>query len=270
MKAFRGGSSESIGLPMSILLEVCVNSVESAVAAEKGGAKRIELCSALSEGGISPSAGLISAVRSAVNIDLFVIIRPRGGDFVYSESELEVMHNDILEAKARGVNGVVLGVLTKTGAVDVAQMRKLIKAARPLGVTFHRAFDVCRNLDRALEDVIACGADRILTSGGKANAAEGATRIAQLRKKAGERIAIMAGGGIRASNIGTLAFKTGVREVHTSLSRDVKREASDGGAELGTRLNGHKSFRVLEHDVRAFKAALESITVERKRASLVE
>lgn len=255
---------------MSILLEVCVNSVESAVAAERGGAKRIELCSALSEGGISPSAGLISAVRSALNIDVFVIIRPRGGDFVYSEDELEVMRKDILEAKARGVNGVVLGVLNRAGTVNIAQTRKLIEVARPLGVTFHRAFDVCRNLDRALEDVVSCGADRILTSGGKPDAVQGAARIAQLRKKAGERIAIMAGGGIRASNIRPLALKTGVREVHTSLSRDVKREASDGGAELGTRLNGHKSFRVLEHDVRAFQSALESITVERKRAALVQ
>lgn len=255
---------------MSILLEVCVNSVESAVAAERGGAKRIELCSALSEGGITPSAGLISSVRTALGIDVFVIIRPRGGDFVYSGDELEVMRTDILEAKARGVNGIVLGVLTKTGAVDVAQMRKLIKAARPLGVTFHRAFDVCADLDDALEDVIASGADRILTSGGKPDAIQGATRIAQLRTKAGDRITIMAGGGIRAANVGPLARKTGVREVHTSLSRDVKTEVSDGGAELGTRLNGHKSFRVLEHDVRAFQSALESIAVERKRAALVQ
>jgi copper homeostasis protein len=253
-----------------MIVEICVDSIESAMAAAKGGANRIELCSALSEGGISPSAGLISSVRSALNIDVFVIIRPRGGDFMYSEDELEVMRRDILEAKARGVNGVVLGVLTKTGTVDIAQTQKLIEAARPLGVTFHRAFDVCRNLDHALEDVIACGADRILTSGGKPDAVQGAARIAQLRKKAGERIAIMAGGGIRASNIGTLALKTGVREVHTSLSRDVKTAASDGGAELGTRLNGHKSFRVLEHDVRAFKSALESISVERQRAALVE
>lgn len=251
-------------------VEICVDSVESAMAAAKGGANRIELCSALSQGGITPSVGLISAVRSALKIDVFVIIRPRGGDFVYSEEELEVMRRDIEDAKARGVNGVVLGALTKAGTVDIAQMRKLIKAARPLGVTFHRAFDVCRNLDRALEDVIACGADRILTSGGKPDAVQGTTRIAQLTKKAGERITIMAGGGIRSSNVRQLALKTGVREIHTSLSRDVKTKASDGGAELGTRMNGHKSFRVLEHDVRAFKSALQSITVERNTGALVQ
>lgn len=243
-------------------LEICVDSVESAMAAAKGGAKRIELCSALSEGGITPSAGLISAVRAAVTIDLFVIIRPRGGDFIYSEHELEVMRKDIAEAKARKVDGVVMGVLTEKGTVDLTRMRKLIAAARPLQVTFHRAFDVCEDLDRALEDVIACGADRILTSGGKPDAMRGAAKIAHLRKRAGNRIGIMAGGGIRASNVSSLALKTGIREVHTSLSKDVVAKPSDGGAEFGTRQNGHKSFRVLEHDVRAFKSALDSLTVE--------
>lgn len=245
-------------------LEICVDSVESAMAAAKGGAKRIELCSALSEGGITPSAGLISAVRAAVAIDVFVIIRPRGDDFVYSEPEFEIMRNDIMEAKARKVDGVVLGVLTKDGTVDVARMRSLIEVARPLGVTFHRAFDVCKDLNRALEDVIATGADRILTSGGKADAMRGAATIAQLRKSAGTRISIMAGGGIRASNVRTIARKTGVREVHTSLSKRVAHVPSDGGAELGARQNGHKSFRVLEHDVAAFKSALESLALEAK------
>jgi copper homeostasis protein len=251
-------------------LEICVDSVESAIAAAKGGAKRVELCSALSEGGITPSAGLISAVRSAVDIDLFVIIRPRGGDFVYSAEELNVMHQDILEAKARKVDGVVLGILTVAGKVDVARTCKLIEVARPLQVTFHRAFDVCKDLNRALEDVIASGADRILTSGGKPDAMRGAAKIAQLQKKAGNRIRIMAGGGIRASNVRTVALKTGVREVHTSLSKDVEAKPSDGGAELGTRQNGHKSFRVLEHDVRAFKSALDAIAVEAKTGAPVQ
>jgi len=245
-------------------LEICVDSVESAIAAAKGGAKRIELCSALSEGGITPSAGLISAVRAAVAIDVFVIIRPRGDDFVYSEAEFEIMRNDILEAKARKVDGVVLGVLTKEGMVDVERMRNLIEVARPLGVTFHRAFDVCKDLDRALEDVISSGADRILTSGGKQDAMRGAARIAQLRKNAGNRIRIMAGGGIRASNVRTIALKTGIYEVHTSLSKNVAHVPSDGGAELGARQNGHKSFRVHEHDVQAFKSALESLALETK------
>ena len=238
-------------------LEICVDSVESAIAAAKGGAKRIELCSALSEGGITPSAGLISAVRAAVDIDIFIIIRPRGGNFVYSDQELEVMRNDIDEAKTRKVDGVVMGVLTEDGTVDVSRMRKLIAVARPLQVTFHRAFDVCEDLDRALEDVIACGADRILTSGGKPDAVRGAARIALLQKKAGDRIGIMAGGGIRASNVRALAQKTGVREVHTSLSKNAEETA-----ELGSPQNGHRSYRVFEQDVRSFKAAIESISVD--------
>jgi len=242
-----------------MILEICVDSVESAIAAAKGGAKRIELCSALSEGGITPSAGLISTVRSAVTIDVFTIIRPRGGDFVYSDQELAVMGNDIAEAKNRKVDGVVMGILSEKGVVDVARMRKLIAMARPLQVTFHRAFDVCEDLDLALEDVIACGADRILTSGGKPDALRGAARIAQLRNTAGDRIGIMAGGGIRASNVRTLALKTGVREVHTSLSKDA-----EDSAELGSGQNGHKSYRVLEHDVRAFRAAVEALGIDAK------
>lgn len=238
-------------------LEICVDSVESAIAAAKGGAKRIELCSALSEGGITPSAGLIGAVRAAVNIDLFTIVRPRGGNFVYSEQELEVMQRDINEAKARKVDGVVMGVLTENGTVDVAQMSKLIAMARPLQVTFHKAFDVCEDLESALEDVIASGADRILTSGGKLDALRGASKIAKLQNRAGGRIVIMAGGGIRASNVRTLALKTGVSEVHSSLSRSVK-----GAAEPESSRNGRKGFHVFESDVRAFKAAIEAVGVD--------
>lgn len=246
-------------------LEICVDSVESAIAAAKGGAKRIELCSALSEGGITPSVGLISAVRAAVDIDVFVIIRPRGGDFVYSERELAVMADDIAEVKTRKVDGVVMGVLTESATVDVGRMRKLIAMARPLQVTFHRAFDVCEDLDQALEDVIACGADRILTSGGKPDAMRGAARIAQLRHKAGDRIGIMAGGGIRASNVRTLTLKTGVREVHSSLSNNAEESA-----ELGSGQNGSKSYRVFEHDVRAFRAAIETIGIDARPGATLQ
>ncbi len=243
-------------------MEVCVDSVESAIAADRGGARRIELCSTLSEGGITPSAGLIQTVRDAVEIEVFVIIRPRGGDFVYSAHELDVMRADVLEAKAHGVDGVVLGVLTASGNVDRDRTRELIELARPLQVTFHRAFDLCDNLDRALEDVIACGADRVLTSGGKSTAMEGAATLARLRKNGGNRISIMAGGAVRAANVREIALKTGVHEVHTSLSRDEIHPPSNGRAEDGSRRIGHQSFRVLENDVREFKAALQSIALE--------
>jgi copper homeostasis protein len=232
-------------------VEICIDSVESAIAAARGGAKRVELCSALSEGGITPSVGLISAVRAAIDIELFVIIRPRGGDFVYSDSEIEVMERDIAEAKARNVDGIVLGVLTADDQVDVKRTRNLIEAARPLGTTFHRAFDVCKDLNRALEDVISAGADRILSSGGAPDAMQGMDKLAHLQQKARGRISIMAGGGIRPSNVRALALKTGVSEVHSSLSR-----SADESAELGSSQDGRRVYLVLEEDVRAFKAAI--------------
>jgi copper homeostasis protein len=242
-------------------VEICVDSVESAIAAANGGAERIELCSALSEGGITPSTGLINSVRAAVDIQLFVIIRPRGGNFVYSDHELDVMRNDIQECKARGVDGVVLGILTSEDTVDTTRTRELIDLARPLPVTFHRAFDICKDMDRALEDVIACGADRLLTSGGKTDAVKGINAIAALQQKAGNRICIMAGGGIRISNVRNVALHTRVREVHTSLSTQVRSPAYDGGAEVNALHGGFTRFLLRENDVRAFKSALHAISV---------
>ena len=238
-------------------VEICIDSVESAVAAARGGAKRVELCSALSEGGITPSAGLISTVRAAIDIELFVIIRPRGGDFVYSDSEMEVMARDIEEARMRRVNGIVLGILTPNGEVDVERTGKLISLARPLGVTFHRAFDVCNDLNRALEDVISTGADRILTSGGAPDAMQGMEQIAQLQARARGRISIMAGGGIRPSNVRALALRTRVGEVHSSLSR-----SSDESAELGSGPSSRRAYLVFEEDVRAFKSAIEATPLD--------
>jgi len=242
-----------------IELEICVDSVESAMAAAEGGAERVELCSALSEGGITPSAGLISAARAAVNIQLFVIIRPRGGNFVYSDRELEVMRADIAEAKARNIDGVALGVLTAESTVDKERTSELIRLARPLQVTFHRAFDVCPDMDRALEDVIACGCDRLLTSGGKADAVKGMNDLAGLQRKAGNRIRIMAGGGIRLSNVRALAVRTGVGAIHTSLGTQVRSTAFDGGAEGNALHGGFTRFLVRENEVRIFKSALQEI-----------
>ena len=235
-------------------VEICIDSVESAIAAAEGGAKRIELLTALGEGGITPSIGLINAVRAAVTIDLFVMIRPRGGDFVYTEHEFDVMQRDIVEAKSRMVDGVVLGVLTERGYVDVERTRNLIEMARPLQVTFHRAFDNCNELDRALEDVITSGADRILTSGGERDAVTGISKLAHLQKKANGRIAIMAGGGIRASNVRTIFLNTGIREFHTSLSKNGENLAAHPSIEKEQR-----KYRVLEDDVRGFKGAIEEV-----------
>jgi copper homeostasis protein len=247
-------------------VEICVDSVESAIASARGGAERVELCSALSEGGITPSSGLIREVRAAVPIQLFVIIRPRGGNFVYSDSEREVMRQDILAAKALGVDGVVLGALTRDDEVDQPRTRELIQLARPLQVTFHRAFDVCRDMNRALEAVIATGADRILTSGGKTDAVSGMSVIATLQQKAGQRIRVMVGGGIRASNVRSIALHTGIREVHTSLNTEAKPGTSGGGVDIHRLRCGFAPFVITESDVRAFKFALLEIVAEKEPA----
>jgi len=245
---------------VSVDLEICVDSVESAVAAARGGAQRVELCSALGEGGVTPSAGLLRAVRQAVSIDVFVMIRPRCGDFVYSDHDFEVMRDDIRDAKAIGANGVALGLLTADGRVDVERTRQLVKIAHPLQVTFHRAFDYVAEMERALEDVIATGASRVLTSGGEADAIHGMTRIGELREQAGDRIRIMAGGGIRERNVRKLVEKTGIRDVHTSLNSKVPNALHNGNprVRIASHAGENMRFQVTEEDVRSIHAAMEA------------
>ena len=204
-----------------IILEVCVDSVESALAAERGGAQRIELCSDLDVGGITPSLGLIALARQLVAIKLHVMIRPRGGDFCYGNQEFEVMLRDVESAKKLGADGVVFGVLTEDGKIHLARSRKLIEHARPLSVTFHRAFDVTRDVNEALQDAIEMGADRVLTSGGAQTAEDGMAVIAGLVAAAGGSLILMAGSGISETNAGRLVAETGVREVHASLRERV-------------------------------------------------
>jgi copper homeostasis protein len=241
-------------------LEICVDSVESAIAAAQGGAQRVELCSALGEGGVTPSAGLVRAVREAVSIDVFVMIRPRCGDFLYSDHDFQVMRDDISDAKAMGANGVALGILTADGHVDVDRTRYLVQMARPLQVTFHRAFDYAVDLPRALEGVIAAGAERVLTSGGEADAIRGLTRILELGEQAGDRIRIMAGGGIRVSNVRKLVERTGIRDVHTSLNG--KTPNAPHGSHSRVRIASHPGenlrFLVKEEDVRGIYSAMEA------------
>lgn len=198
-------------------VEICLDSVESARAAQAGGAHRIELCSDLRSGGITPSAGLIAMVRKSVTLRLHVLIRPRPGNFVYSHDEFEVMKRDILLARQLGANGIVLGILQASGMVDVLRTRELVEAALPLPVTFHRAFDAVADFEQALEAVRQTGAVRILTSGGAPDAAAGIAAIARLIEQAGQSLTIMPGGGVRPSNVARILHETKAREVHASL-----------------------------------------------------
>jgi len=201
-------------MPAPVLVEACVDSIESALAAAAGGAHRIELCANLVEGGTTPSAGTLALCRMRLRIPIFVLVRPRGGDFLYSAAELAVMLEDIRRAKDAGAHGVVVGMLQADGAIDVERTRQLIAAARPLQVTFHRAFDVCRDAGEALETLIGLGVERVLSSGQAATAPQGADVIARLVRRAAGRIGVLPGGGITADNVEALVRNTGVAEVH--------------------------------------------------------
>jgi copper homeostasis protein len=198
----------------SVLVEACVDAIDAALEAEQGGAARIELCGELLQGGVTPSAGLIAAVWDKIDIPLFVLVRPRTGDFLYSDDELDVMRRDIEQAKLLEVDGIAIGVLTADGDVDMERMRSLIELAQPMSVTFNRAFDLVRDQDAAVDDLLALGIDRVLTSGGAATAQEGTARIRSLVQRVGDRMIVMAGGSINAGNVGELVAATGVREVH--------------------------------------------------------
>ncbi len=210
--------------PMSdrIKLEICIDSVEGAIAAQESEADRVELCDNLIEGGTTPSAGTIQLARHNIDIGLNVIIRPRGGDFCYSHIEFEVMKHDIERAVEWGANGVVIGILNADGSVDTERTNALIERARPLSVTFHRAFDMTRDPHTALEDLVALGIDRVLTSGQENTALEGVDLIADLVRKAGDRIIVMPGGGITERNIGKILNQTGAREVHVAARSSVE------------------------------------------------
>lgn len=203
-------------------LEIIAFTLEACGVIEQCGIKRIELCANPSEGGTTPSYGLIKEAREKVSIDLFPIIRPRGGDFLYSDDEYAAMVSDVRMCKQLGCNGVVLGLLKKDGSIDVARTAYLVEAAYPLEVTFHRAFDHCRDPFEALEQLVQIGCARILTSGQKPTALEGVDTLSQLVQAAAERIVVMPGSGVRPENIKELARKTGASEFHASLRSQAR------------------------------------------------
>jgi copper homeostasis protein len=204
-----------------MLFEVCVDGADGVLAAQAAGADRVELCSALSEGGLTPSAGTIATALEVATVDVNVLIRPRGGDFVYDRHEIRAMRRDIEAVAAAGAHGVVIGALTEDGDVDAAVCGQLMSGAAGLPVTFHRAFDMARRPREALAAVIDLGVDRLLTSGQEATAPDGAPLIAELVSAAGDRLVVMPGGGVTAGNVRRLLDRTGAREVHFSARTTV-------------------------------------------------
>jgi copper homeostasis protein len=202
--------------------EICVDSCEGVRAARDAGADRVELCANLLEGGTTPSLGMIRRARTIGDIGLHVIIRPRGGDFLYSHEEFEVMHADILAAREEGADGVVLGLLQPDGRIDAKRTNALMETARPMSVTFHRAFDMASDPFEALETLIDLGVKRVLTSGQEVSALEGLSLIAELNRRAGERIIVMPGGGITPGNVERIVRESGVREIHFAALEAVE------------------------------------------------
>ncbi|MDQ6870493.1 MAG: copper homeostasis protein CutC [Gemmatimonadota bacterium] len=222
----RHGSGQTIGRRL-ILIEAAVETLEEVRVAEKAGANRIELCANLGEGGSTPTAGMIAAVLAKTRLPVFVMIRPRGGGYVYSEHELHAMLRSVEDARSTGVAGIVTGVLTREGRVDLEHTRNLVSAASGLPVTFHRAFDSAKNLPEALDVLIQVGVSRVLTSGGARTALEGASVISSLVAQARDRIVIIAGGAIRERNVRGLVARTGVREVHSRQIQGIARALTD-------------------------------------------
>ena len=240
-----------------MILEIAANSVASALAAQDGGAGRVELCTALELGGLTPSHAQIALARECLRIPLYVLIRPRAGDFLYSDLECEAMQRDIETCAALGCDGVVLGVLDAEGRVDVARCHALIATAGKLGVTFHRAFDLSRDPTQALEDIVALGCERLLTSGTQTSAPDGAALIRELVVQAAGRLAVMPGAGVTAQNIAALATATGAHEFHASAKRQLPSGMRHRRPLLGDMEGGE--LRSDAAQVRALATALETL-----------
>lgn len=242
------------------ILEICAGSVESAIAARDGGAQRIELCAALEVGGVTPSAGLIAEARKVEGLTLNVIIRPRGGDFLYDSHEVACMEEDIRTCRRLGADGVVIGALTAEGDIDTAACRRLIEAADGMSITFHRAFDMCRDPRKALEELIALGCHRVLTSGQLPTAEAGIPQLKELVQQADGRIIIMPGCGVNSGNAARILNSTGATEIHASARRNVGSGMlfRHSGVSMGN--PGSDEYARKETDVNEVKAIINSIS----------
>lgn len=202
-------------------LEICAGTLNSALIAQANGADRVELCDNLAEGGTTPSAGMISQCKKLLHIPFFPIIRPRGGDFVYSRAEFEVMKDDVIFCRKLNCEGVVIGMLREDGNVDVERCSELISLAGSMQITFHRAFDRCKSMGKSLEDIVGLGCHRILTSGGKVHAIDARNKLKSLVEQAGSRISIMPGSGINNYNLKEILRETGAYEFHTTAKKKL-------------------------------------------------
>lgn len=244
-----------------VIVEICVEDVAGALAAREGGASRLELAAGLAVGGLTPGPGMLAAVRKAWPAELVALLRPRPGDFHYRDAEFEVLENEIRAARDAGADGVAVGVLDTDGTVDRERMARLVRVARPMSVTLHRAFDLTRDLDEALEAAIALGVDRVLTSGGSRAAPGGTAAIRRLVAAAGTRIGIVAGGGVRAENVRSLVAGTGVREVHLSaraLEPGPMRHRNDAVALHGAAIPGE--YERARTDAAAIRRVVEALS----------
>ncbi len=240
------------------MIEVCLDALDACIAAEKAGVHRIELCGNLAEGGTTPSIALVQQVKQHVNLPIHVMVRPRGGDFLYSDAEFKVMRWEILQLRALQVEGIVLGILRPDGTVDQERCQQLVELAQPLDLTFHRAFDMASDPFQAMEDIIALGFNRILTSGQRAKAEEGKDLIAELVHRAGQRIEIMPGGGINATNAKTL-LQTGATSLHCSALTHTESAMQYRNNEVGMGNNSAEYQRTTFHHQK-IEALLQATT----------
>ncbi|CCN34791.1 putative Cytoplasmic copper homeostasis protein cutC [Vibrio nigripulchritudo SO65] len=221
---------------MTYQLEVCIDNLESLQNALEGGATRIELCSSLSLGGLTPSAGLMKQASRLSSVPVYAMIRPRQGDFLFNEADVECMLDDIEMAKDAGMDGIVIGALTADGQIDMETCEKLVSAADRMGITFHRAIDQCRDVEQAIERIIELGCERVLTSGQAKDALSGIDMLRKMRDLAGDKLNIMVGAGVNAQNVSQILDETGSSEVHLSgkSSRKSHMEFISSAAQMGS------------------------------------
>ena len=241
---------------MNYIIEIATSDFLTTKSAVEGGADRIELCANLAEGGTTPSYAHIKKCREAFDIALFPIIRPRGGDFLYTKDEFEIMKNDIKLCNELGCEGIVIGLLNMDGTIDMTRTSELIELAYPMDVTFHRAFDRCKDPFIAIEELIEIGCQRILTSGQKPTVSEGVDLIAELNKKADDRIVIMPGSGVRKENIKMLAVKTSCVEFHSSLRGKAKSPMQFIHPAFANSEESYSNNEISSEEVRALRNAL--------------